>query len=108
MELSCVHCCSDNQLCTFNRKLEGLKWDLEAWRATQDRRISKDSQEGFDLLKLNDNGGWDLLTSLMQYQPNKRLSASGALRHRWFGTSILGPVGAALDRVASSVGQVCL
>lgn len=96
---------SDNQLCTFNRKLEGLKWDLGAWRATQERRISRDSQEGFDLLNLSDNGGWALLTSLMQYQPNQRLSASGALRHRWFGTSILGPVGAALDRVASSVGQ---
>ncbi|KAL0019290.1 hypothetical protein WJX79_003618 [Trebouxia sp. C0005] len=96
---------SDNQLCTFNRKLETLKWDMEAWRATQQRRLSRDAQEGFDLLNLGGDGGWDLLTSLMQYQPNKRLSASGALRHRWFGTSILAPVGAALDRVAESVGQ---
>ena len=106
-EASSAHGCSDNQLCTFNRKLETLKWDMEAWRATQQRRLSRDAQEGFDLLNLGGDGGWDLLTSLMQYQPNKRLSASGALRHRWFGTSILAPVGAALDRVAESVGQVC-
>ncbi len=100
-------CCSDNQLVSFNRKLESLKWDMTAWRSTQQKRTNKDSQEAFELLNLSTGGGWDLLTNLMQYQPNKRLSASTALRHRWFGTSILAPVGAAFDRVTASVGQVC-
>lgn len=108
MGISPIPCCSDNQLCTFNRKLETLKWDMVAWRAQQQRRPNRDTQEGFDLLGLTDGGGWDLLVSLMQYQPSQRLSASSALKHRWFGTSILAPVGAALNRVASSVGQVGL
>ena len=98
--------CSDNLLVAFNRKLEGLKWDMNAWRSAQQRRTNRDSQEAFELLDLNGGSGWDLLTSLMQYQPNKRLSAATALRHKWFGNSLLGPVGAAFDKVASSVGQV--
>ena len=82
---------------------------MKAWRQAQERRGSnRDNQEAFELLDMNGGGGWDLLTSLMQYQPNKRLSAATALRHRWFGTSLPAALGAALDRVAISVGQVRL
>ncbi|KAL3161226.1 hypothetical protein ABBQ38_009592 [Trebouxia sp. C0009 RCD-2024] len=96
---------TDNQLQAFNRKLESLKWDMSAWRGFAERKATRDSQEAFQMLNMNDGSAWELLTSLMQYQPNDRLSASAALRHRWFGSSLLAPVGAAFDRVASSVGQ---
>lgn len=104
-----VHCCccSDNQLQTFNRKLESLKWDMTAWRSFAERKAGRDSQEAFQILNMDGGSAWELLTSLMQYEPNNRLSAAAALRHRWFGSSLLAPVGAALDKVATSVGQVC-
>ena len=91
---------------SFNRKLESLRWDLSAWRGSQQKRLNRDTQEAFALMDQEGGAAWDLLTSLMQYQPSKRLSAAAALRHRWFGPSILAPVGAAFDRVASTVGQV--
>ena len=98
--------CRDNQLQAFNRKLESLKWDMSAWRGFAQRKATRESLEAFQILNMNDGSAWDLLTSLMQYQPSQRLSASAALRHRWFGSSLLAPVGAAFDRVATSVGQV--
>ena len=79
---------------------------MNAWRQAQERRSSKENQEAFEMLDMNGGGGWDLLTNLMQYQPNKRLSAANALRHRWFGTSLPSALGAALDKVATSVGKV--
>lgn len=81
---------------------------MSAWRGFAERKATRDSQEAFQMLNMNDGSAWELLTSLMQYQPNDRLSASAALRHRWFGSSLLAPVGAAFDRVASSVGQVII
>ena len=79
---------------------------MSAWRGFAERKAGKDSQEAFQMLNMDGGSAWELLTSLMQYQPNNRLSAAAALRHRWFGSSLLAPVGAALDRVATSVGQV--
>lgn len=96
---------TDNQLQTFNRKLESLKWDLTAWRGMTERKAGRDSIEAWQMLRMDGGSAWELLTSLMAYQPNKRLSAAAALRHRWFGSSVLAPVGAALDSFATSVGQ---
>lgn len=81
---------------------------MNAWRsATQRARVTRDTQEAFDFLRMDNGSAWDLLTSLMQYQPSQRLTASAALRHRWFAkSSLLAPVGAAFDRFADSVGQV--
>lgn len=81
---------------------------MSAWRGFAERKAGKDSQEAFQMLNMDGGSAWELLTSLMQYQPNNRLSAAAALRHRWFGSSLLAPVGAALDRVATSVGQVSI
>lgn len=81
---------------------------MSAWRGFAERKATRESQEAFQMLNMNDGSAWDLLTSLMQYQPNNRLSASAALRHRWFGSSLLAPVGAAFDRVANSVGKVII
>lgn len=72
-----------------------------------ERKAGRDSIEAWQMLRMDGGSAWELLTSLMAYQPNKRLSAAAALRHRWFGSSVLAPVGAALDSFATSVGQVC-
>lgn len=100
--LACVH--RDNQLVAFNRKLEQLKYDLGAWRSSQQRRPNRDFLEGCEVLDAN--GGWDLLANLMQYEVSKRLSASAALRHRWFGSTLLGSAGDVFSRVAAIAGQV--
>ncbi len=39
MELSCVHCCSDNQLCTLNRKPESLKWESTCVHCCSDNQL---------------------------------------------------------------------
>lgn len=80
---------------------------MTAWRSFAERKAGRDSQEAFQILNMDGGSAWELLTSLMQYEPNNRLSAAAALRHRWFGSSLLAPVGAALDSFATSVGQVC-
>ena len=41
--------CSDNNLVAFNRKLQGYNYDLSRWRQAQQRRGSKDLQEGFQV-----------------------------------------------------------
>ena len=48
-------------------------------------RGDKAFTEGFAILDAD--GGWDLLCSLIQYEPSARLSASGALAHPWFGVA---------------------
>ena len=39
--------CSDNNLIAFNRKLQGYNYDLTSWRRAQQKRGSKELQEGF-------------------------------------------------------------
>ena len=68
-------------------------------------RGDKAFTEGFAILDAD--GGWDLLCSLIQYEPSARLSASGALAHPWFGvatpTAVLSSTVASLGRVVSTV-----
>ena len=93
----------------FNKKFEQQRYDIFAWRNSQQRSKkspNRDFLEGCELL--NANGGWDLLANLMQYELPKRLSASAALRHRWFGSSLLGTAGEAINRVAAIAGQVMI
>ena len=70
-------------------------WNLwwKRWRAAQaqERRASRDFQDGFAMLDLDGGAPWSLLTQLVTYAPNKRLSADAALRHPAFG----GKLGAA-------------
>lgn len=96
--------CRDNQLVAFNKKFEQQRYDIFTWRSNQQKRPNRDFLEGCELL--DENGGWDLLSNLMQYELNKRLSASAALRHRWFGSTLLGTAGEAIGRVAAIAGQV--
>lgn len=65
------------------------------------KRPSRDYVEGFQLLDLDDGALWDLLKQLMAYQPNKRLTAAGALQHPAFGTGLIGR----LNVILSSVGN---
>lgn len=57
------------------RRLEGLKWDLRAWRAEEEGRKGgpkQDLAEGFELLDLDNGAGWQLLCDLMAYKPSDR------------------------------------
>ncbi|KAK9816689.1 hypothetical protein WJX72_003731 [[Myrmecia] bisecta] len=97
---------SDNNLIAFNRKLESFDYDLDAWRAFQEKRGAKDFLESFAMVDLDDGAAWDLLRQLVVYVPKKRLSARAALRHRWFGGGLLGKLTIALARVGDVADQV--
>ena len=47
LQAAVLPACSDNNLVAFNRKLQGYNYDLTKWRRAQQRRGSKDLQEGF-------------------------------------------------------------
>ena len=66
---------SDTNLIAFNKKIEELDWDLNAWRADVQRRSNKSFQEGFDVLDASGGAGWDLLTKVRVRA--RRASASG-------------------------------
>jgi len=72
---------SDNGLCAFNKKLEKAGFDLNKWRREQEGKGGKDWAEGFQCMDLYDGAGWDLACGLVQYAPEKRLSAQEALGH---------------------------
>lgn len=58
---------------------------------------------------LDADGGWDLLKSLIQYEPSARLSASAALAHPWFGVdaskAVLSSTAASLGRIVNTVSR---
>lgn len=59
--------------------------------------------QGFAILDADGGTGWDLLCSLIQYEPSARLTAAAALGHPWFGAAT--PTGA-LSATAASLGKV--
>ncbi len=65
---------NDNNLIAFNRKLDTkYTFDLRAWRSQEDKKGgSKELQEGFEVLDLDDGAPWELLCALMEYDPRKR------------------------------------
>lgn len=67
------------------RRFEALGYDLRAWRANELRKgVAKDDLEGFEVMDLERGAGWDLVTSLLAFQPQDRLTATQCLEHRWF------------------------
>jgi hypothetical protein len=101
----------DNTLINFNKLLaEQYGWNLNAWRKALERRGDKAYAEGFAVLDADGGAGWDLLCSLIQYDPSRRLSSSAALAHPWFGgaapLAALSSTVASLGKVASSVASV--
>lgn len=88
---------SDTNIVAFNRALaEQYNWDLSAWRAAQEKR-GKEWTDGFAVLDGLGGGGWDLVSKLVVYKPEERLSASAALAHPWFDPS--SPLGAVTSTV---------
>jgi hypothetical protein len=89
---------------------EQYGWNLNAWRKALERRGDKAYAEGFAVLDADGGAGWDLLCSLIQYDPSRRLSSSAALAHPWFGgaapLAALSSTVASLGKVASSVASV--
>jgi hypothetical protein len=81
--------------------------DLDKWRRSiLSKRPSRDYLDGFQMLDLDDRALWDLLKQLMAYQPSKRLSAAGALRHRAFGTGLVSRLNGVLSDVGNVADQV--
>jgi hypothetical protein len=60
-------------MCHHDRRLgDKYNWDLGAWRKQEGKRPSREIQEGLDLLDLDNGAPWDLLCSLMAYNPRDR------------------------------------
>lgn len=101
---------TDSGLVAFNRALsEQHNWDLNAWRRAMIFRGSKEYIEGFAVLDALGGGGWDLVTQLVTYKPQDRLSATAALAHPWFDPSPFGAVAGTvenLSRVANVITEV--
>ncbi|GMH32543.1 hypothetical protein BSKO_00377 [Bryopsis sp. KO-2023] len=82
MQMAFPNLRSDNNLIAFNRKLESLDYDLDAWRSEVEKKGSKDIKEGFQIMDMEQGAGWDFVKKLVCYDPKRRLSASQAVRHR--------------------------
>jgi len=81
--------------------------DLDKWRRSiLSKRPSKEYLEGFQMLDLDERALWDLLKQLMAYEPSRRLSAAGALRHRAFRTGLVGRLTGVLSNVGNVADQV--
>eukprot|EP00884_Botryococcus_braunii_P013258 jgi/Botrbrau1/21933/Bobra.0249s0056.1 len=91
---------SDAQIIAFRRKLESLDYDIRAWRKGLKRGV-KDFEEGWDTLDLDNKAAWDLIAQLLEYEPNRRLSADAALTHPLFGGGTFAKVANTLSRVAA-------
>lgn len=76
---------NDSSLFAFNKKFASLKYDLDAWKNSDEVRarctIDPTFREGFELLSLNNDAGWDLLCQLLKLEPGERISANEALAH---------------------------
>lgn len=86
----------------MGRKLESMKYDLQAWRDEVDRKPSKDYKEGFQLLDMDQGAGWAFVKKLVCYDPKKRLSSSQALRHRLLAGNSFG----VLDKISDSIDEL--
>ncbi|XP_031477908.1 serine/threonine-protein kinase STN7, chloroplastic [Nymphaea colorata] len=75
---------TDSSLIQFNRQLKRCDFDLAAWRKSVEPRASPDLRRGFQLLDLDEEMGWELLTSMVRYKARQRISAKGALAHPYF------------------------
>lgn len=75
---------SDSSLIQFNRQLKRAEYDLLTWRKTVEPRASPDLRRGFELLALDNDIGWELLTSMVRYKARQRTSAKTALAHPYF------------------------
>lgn len=84
------------------RKLRSLDYDLQAWRDETEKKASKDLQEGFKLLDMDDGAGWAFVKKLVCYDPKKRLSSSQALRHRLLAGNSFG----VLDKISDSIDEL--
>jgi serine/threonine protein kinase len=83
MRIAMGSSCCGNSPSSPRRRLEAVDWDLSAWRAGEEARGSREHQEGFEVLDMDNGEGWKLLCAMMQYEPLKRISAAQALDHPW-------------------------
>ena len=73
---------------------------------SQERRSSKEYAESFAMLDLDGGAPWDLLCSLMQAAPRKRLSAAAAAAHPALGGGLTGALNSALWRLGDAADKV--
>jgi serine/threonine protein kinase len=89
---------SDNGLAAFNKRLAAADYDLQAWRRAQEKKGGKDWAEGFAVMDLDNGTPWDFACQLVQYEPEKRMTAAQALAHPLVTAS---PIGKTLLRAKS-------
>ncbi len=58
------------------------------------------------MMDLDQGALWDLLKQLMAYEPSRRLTAAGALRHRAFSSGVVSRLNGVLSGVGNVADQV--
>eukprot|EP00192_Tetraselmis_astigmatica_P008809 CAMPEP_0117659130 /NCGR_PEP_ID=MMETSP0804-20121206/6261_1 /TAXON_ID=1074897 /ORGANISM="Tetraselmis astigmatica, Strain CCMP880" /LENGTH=662 /DNA_ID=CAMNT_0005465753 /DNA_START=305 /DNA_END=2295 /DNA_ORIENTATION=+ len=101
---------SDNAIMAFNKKLESYDYDLAAWRQGEERNFNREMQEAMRTVDLDGGHMWDLLTKLVVFKPNKRLTAAQAVAHRALSDnnsvlSLLSGLGTKLGEAADVIFQ---
>ncbi|KXZ54035.1 hypothetical protein GPECTOR_5g144 [Gonium pectorale] len=111
MEMVFPHLRSDNNIIAFNKRLQELKWNLDAWRAEEQAKLDSGGAKaaladslaaGFEALAADGGAGWDLVSRLLAYTPTDRPSAAEALQHPWL-TSAPGRTASLQRSLAGSV-----
>jgi len=85
----------DNNLAAFNRQLENLDYDIIRWR--DEVGSKRGYEQGFEILSLDNNRGWDLLRCLISSQSGKRISAAAAVSHPFVSNFGLGQLAVMLE-----------
>lgn len=81
---------SDNGLAAFNKRLSAANYDLRAWRVSQEKKGGREWAEGFAIMDLDNGAAWDFACSLVEYAPEKRMTAAQALAHPLISASRVG------------------
>ena len=98
---------NDNGLVAFNKVLgEQHNWDLNSWRRSIEKRGGKDWMEGLQTLDALNGGGLDLAVKLIQKNPRDRITASAALAHPWFDSSLLAAVTSTVETFGRAAAKV--
>mmetsp|Transcript_41149 Transcript_41149/g.74002 ORF Transcript_41149/g.74002 Transcript_41149/m.74002 type:complete len:638 (-) Transcript_41149:1944-3857(-) len=93
---------SDNAIMVFNKKLESYDFNLRKWRAAEEANFNREMQDAMSVLDADGGQLWSLLTKLVVFKPEERLSATKALTHPALGKS---GIMSSLTDVASELGK---
>ncbi|GFH05756.1 thylakoid associated Ser/Thr-protein kinase stt7 [Haematococcus lacustris] len=87
----------------FDMRLEGLRYDLNAWRVEEEQRrkggMKPEMAWGFELLDEDGGAGWQLLCDLMAFKPADRITAAAALESPFLTGGAAAPLAASRSAI---------